>query len=326
LAGPISALGTRVEKLKLGRVVSPASVFAVVRKLREWQADLLHTHFMDADLLGFLATRIVGKPMVTHIHNFYFFEKRRHAWRYRLMGGGIKRIISVSEYVRRYVAAATGLKDEKFAVVHNGVDLARFAGYSSSETRKALKVSLGLPPEAMVVGNVSRLLQGKGHDIFIKSAAMVLKKYPLARFLIVGEGPMESDLKSLARQQGVFDKIVFAGLRPDVPELLATMDVFVFPSRMDAFGLCLVEAMAAGCPVVAADTCAIPEIIHDGVEGFLFPAKDVETLADKILRLLSDKALAEQCASRALERAKEFDGPTMTRKIEAIYDEILQRG
>ncbi|NTV29137.1 MAG: glycosyltransferase [Candidatus Omnitrophica bacterium] len=324
LAANIRQTGSRTVKLPLKKVVSLLTVRTIARMLEETKADILHTHFIDSDSLGFLASRLARVPMVAHVHRYPYPELPRHAVRYRVMAVGMRKIVCVSAHVRDHMQQATGLPPEKFEVIYNGIDREAFTAGLPLSSKQALKRSLGLGKDDFVIGNVSRLIADKGHDCLLKAFLVVLMRKPQVRLLIVGEGPLHNDLRALARRLGIADHVVFAGKRTDVPDLLACMDIFAFPTFTEAFGLCLVEAMAAGLPVISTDDGAAAEIIHNGQDGILVRPGDEQGLAQSILRLMDEPGLAQKLASAGCERSREFTVEAMVRRLESFYEAAVR--
>jgi glycosyltransferase involved in cell wall biosynthesis len=324
LALSLREAGAVVVRLPLNKRAPFLSAGALVKAVKEYRVDILHTHFMDSDLLGFLSGWFTGVPMIMHVHSFPFPQTRVHALRYKFMSMGIKKIVCVSAYVERFVASLTGIKRKKFVVVSNGTDHDRFTDRFSSQEKADLKRSLGLFP-AMVVGSVTRLEPDKSVETLLQSIPVVLEQYPQVRFLIVGDGTCRIRLEKLTQELGIEKAVVFAGSRQDIPMLLSIMDIFVITAVEEAFGLSLLEAMAAGRPVAAANACALPELVRDGQEGVLFRPGDAESLADALLRLLDDAGLASHLAAQGALRSMEFTSRAMAGRLEKVYDEVLKR-
>lgn len=323
LAGPMREAGAQVVRLPLKKIISLRSVRVIASALREHAADLLHTHFVDGDCLGFLASRWAGVRMVSHIHSYPFPSEARHAWRYRLMSTGVRRFICVSEFVKQHCVSYARIPEAKISVVRNGIECSRFEDRLSQAGKDGMKRSLGFAPDDIVVGNVSRVLLEKGHDVFLKAALLVLAHKPGIRFLVVGDGEALDSVKALAARLGISRQVVFAGMRRDIPELLSCMDIFVFPAVNEAFGLCVAEALASGRRIIAARSAAVPEIVRDGVDGLLFPPGDEQALARSVLRVLDDPALAVMLARNALQRSDCFASSAMARNMESVYTEVL---
>lgn len=192
-------------------------------------------------------------------------------------------------------------------VVPLGIDVARFA----SGTRVL---------DGTVVGNVARLAEQKGHRTLLAAVPSVLERRPGTKFAIAGDGELRNELEQLAKQHG--DHVAILGNRPDVPDLLASFDVFAYPSRFEGLCLAVIEAQAAGVPVVATPVGGIRETVRDGETGLLVPPDDPQALADAIVRLLEDRAEAERMAARAREQAQQFSEARMVERTLALYDAI----
>lgn len=221
-----------------------------------------------------------------------------------------------------------GYDAAKIVVIRNGVDLGRF---NHPPEPGRIRTELGLPRDVPLVAVVSRLNRLKGLEQFLAAAAVVSRQFPDARFLVAGEPPPHDpgyldDLKTLAREVGIASRITFTGLRSDVPALLASVNVAVMPSLNEALSNALLEAMAAGAPVVATRVGGTPEAIVDGQTGLLVAPADVASLAASIGRLLGAPALAAQLGLAARRSiADRFSIARMTARTEQLYQELLTR-
>jgi len=244
-------------------------------------------HVTDVWPQALVAARLARVPRLLITHHTP--ELPRHdnavgrAW-WRLGWAARPEVIYTSESQRR----ADGRRPSY--VIELGIDLDRFA----SGTR-------ALAQDGPLVGNVARLSEQKGHRYLLEAAARV----PEARFAIVGDGELRGDLERRARELGVADRVLFTGARDDVPALLASFDVFAFPSLFEGLCLAVIEAQAAGVPIVATPVGGIRETVVDGQTGLLVPLRDPEALAAGIRRLLADRAAAGRMATEARIQARE---------------------
>jgi glycosyltransferase involved in cell wall biosynthesis len=205
-------------------------------------------------------------------------------------------------------------------VVPNGVDLGRFTPGAADP---ALRRALGLPAGGPIVGYVGRLEHGKGPDVLLAAAERLQLKVPGVALLLIGEGPLSEALTRRAAAAGV--RAVFAGQRDDVPALLRLCDVLAVPSRQEAFGRVLVEAMACRVPVVATAVGGIPEVCADGFTGLLVPADDPDALATALAATLTDAAAtAGRVRAGAADVAARFDIRTHAARVHAVYDSVLE--
>jgi glycosyltransferase involved in cell wall biosynthesis len=210
----------------------------------------------------------------------------------------------------------------KVHVVPNGVDLERF---SPGAADAGLTKTLGLPPEGAVVVYIGRLEHGKGPDLFLQAARVAQRTLPQARFLLVGDGPMRAALEADARAADV--RATFVGYQADPRPFLGMAAAVVVPSRQEAFGRVLIEAMAAEVPVVATRVGGIPEVCVDGRNGLLVPPEDPGALAGAIVSTLTDSdATRARVRAAAVDVRARFTLATHVERIQQLYDAVLALG
>jgi len=279
---------------------------------RQTQADLIHTNGLKAHLLAGLAGRMVGIPVVWHLRDF-------------LPGGYAGRVLRLAArslpalVLTNSDAVAATLRPKNRARssvirIHNPVDLCRFR---SGLPRGHIRQELGLGEEVPLVGCVAHLTPWKGHELFLTIARAVTDAVPKAHFVIAGGAIYETDghngylevLRQRTVELGLSDRVTFLGARDDVPEILASLDVLVHcPTAPEPFGRVLAEAMAVGCPVVAACCGGIPEVVEHGVTGFLIPPGDMESFVSAVSHLLEEPALRHRFGQAGHRRAEALFG------------------
>lgn len=222
-------------------------------------------------------------------------------------------VIMVSDALRRTYLAAGGLRADKLRVVHNGIDLERFRR-DRDETRARLLREFDLPADARIAVTVSVLRPAKGIEVLLDAVRLV----PDTHFLIVGDGPKREEWSAMAEQTGIADRVRWAGFRRDVDALLAGCDLFVHPSLDDAFPTVLLEALAAGLPIVASNVGGIPEIVDDGVTGRLVPPGDPQQLAAAI------HATRHASREAALDASLRFSTDAWIERLAHVYAEVLR--
>jgi len=238
----------------------------------------------------------------------------------RLLAPITDAFIAVAEAHAQYLIRHEGCPAKKVRVIHNGVDVERFRPLLPDEH---LRIQLGLPATAPLVGIVAALRPEKNHALFLRAAALVRRQMPDARFLIVGAGPERLRLEALAEELSLGGAVRFLGARTDVPQLLALMDVLLLTSHMESNPLCLLEAMSAGKPVVAVRVGSIAEVVRDGETGFLTPPGDKEALAERTLQLLRDRNSATALGRSAREHVvKNWSIENTVHGYEALLAEI----
>jgi len=212
-------------------------------------------------------------------------------------------------------AESLGGKPSSITTIHTGRDVARYADVTASED---LRGTLGLGEEP-VVGTVGRLVENKGGYDLLDAWVKVRSDHPEAQLLFVGDGPERTDLEAYAASKRVRESVVFAGQRDDVPRLLASMDIFAFPSHHEGLPGALLEAMCAGLPIVTTPVGGCSELIRDGEEGLYVPVRNPDRLAAAIGRLLENRRLARQLGENARKRASAFSIEAMVEDFELLY-------
>jgi glycosyltransferase involved in cell wall biosynthesis len=233
-----------------------------------------------------------------------------------------EKVIAISQQVKEHLVNDFEVKENKIALISNGIDTQRFAPFSPQERRKAV-VELGLSG-GPVVGIIARLSDVKGHQYLIEAMKIVLEAFPHAQLLIVGEGKMKQELNDIVERLGIKKNVSFVASMSDTRKALAVMDVFVLPSLKEGLGLALMEAMASGVSVVGSDIGGIQSLIINNFNGLLVGPKDVQGLAAAILELLKEPekrgAFAREARALILEK---FSSEKMVLETERIYQECL---
>jgi len=326
LARALEAEGIPYWDLPGGRYVAPLQTLSLARKLQQIRPDVVHVHYSRD--LWLVVPALTGRgriPLVFIKHIGTRRPKRDpfHLWLYRRVDFAI----AISRVIARNLLNTHPLPPEKVGIIYHGVDVAAFQAARSE--RERVRRELGFGEGDFVAGIMGRLEPHKGHLEFIAMAEKVAQELPEARFLIVGgetvgEAHKAEVVRERWRSSPVRDRIVMAGFRTDVPEVLSAMDVFVFPSHAEAFGLALIEAMAAGLPVITSNCDGVLDVVEDGVTGWTVPPTDVAQLAEKVLELARNPRLRQQMAQAALERARcSFDLGRMVSEVEGLYLRLL---
>lgn len=325
LAGELEAAGAEVRcfgaRSNAGLF---ASVPAVAAWLRRERADLVHAHLPLAGVAARFAGRLARVPVVYTEHNL---QERYHPWTRRanrLTWRRQERAIAVSEEVASSIRRHLG-SQVPVSVIRNGIEVDRPS--LSRQGVAELRQSFDLPEGAPVVGTVAVLRAQKRLDLWLEAARRVLAERPETRFLVVGDGPLRSELEAEAESLGIAASVRFAGLQEDVSAFLPLFDLFLISSEFEGLPLALLEAMAAGLPVVATSVGGIPEVIGPDREGVLVPFGDPGALSDAVLGLFADPPRRERLAAAGRWRvAQEFGVERMARELEAIYRLVLGDG
>jgi glycosyltransferase involved in cell wall biosynthesis len=287
------------------------------------RVDLIHVNSYVPGNYARLAAALMRVPFVIdHWHGFTRFNRKRR-FICRVLGRFTDVSLAVSQGVRDYLLAQVGLDPAKVRVVPNGVDV---AALDAARPGPLVRRELRLPEDAPVIGLVGRLDHwGKGHKELFTAMARIRERHPV-QALIVGGGRREAEVRQLAGSLGLADAVHFLGQRQDVPDLLNAMDVFVLPSYSEGVSLALLEAMAAGRPVIATAVGGLPEVVKDGVTGLLIPPRDADALAAALERLLCDPVWARRLGADARDHVREhYSLERLGREINEIYATLVEK-
>jgi len=283
---------------------------------------VVHTHQVGALFYAGPAARRSAVPLVVHTeHGKHYSVRRRTRWIGRLAGRFVQRFFCVSEDIAAEVRATRIVPARKLCVVPNGIDTRRFGSVEGAEATRA---SLGIPSEAPVVGTVGRLNEIKRQDILLEAFSRVHAKVPDAHLLVVGDGPLMSELRNLAQKLKVDDAVHFAGYQQRPEAYLAAMDVFALTSRSEGMPLVVLEAWATGVPVIASAVGGLPAMIDHDRTGRLFPPSDVESLASELRHLLTNRRERQRLGDAgAREVTDRYDVAQMARAYDRHYHQLL---
>lgn len=292
----------------------------VVRQLRsligKYRLDVVHPHGYKADFYAFAAAWRNRVALLATSHNWP--SKRAHMRFYafldRLVLRHFDRVVVVSDVVAKKLKRS-GVSAQKLFTIYNGVDLGKF--------ENALP-ALHLRDRGPVIGFIGRLVADKGGAILLQAARPVLRSYPAATLVFVGDGPCRIEWEGLAKRLGIADQVLFIGVRQDMPETYAALDIVVLPSLVESMPMVVLEAMAAGKAVIATRVGAIPNVIVDGANGLLTDSAHIPGLSDAMLTLLRDPFLRRQLGKSAQEYiAQRFSAEEMARTYLTHYHQVI---
>lgn len=300
----------------------------LARHIRRSRIQVVHTYGFYPNLFGIAAARLARVPvLVASIRDtgdhLTARQRRMQKWACRFAD----LVLANAEAVRERLVA-DGYEPRRIDVIRNGIV---FDSFDRRADRPRMREQLGLPPAAPVVAVLSRLSKAKGIDYFLEAAALVARRHPAARFLIVGDCSADAagasyrvSLEKSVERLGLGGRVVFTGFRCDVPALLSVVDVSVLPSLSEGLSNVVIESMAAGVPVVATAVGGNPELVADAGTGFLVPARDAAGLARAVDRLLSDPQMAARFGEAGRRRAEErFSLAAMVRATESLYVDLV---
>ncbi|MBP6964204.1 MAG: glycosyltransferase [Armatimonadetes bacterium] len=298
---------------------APLAVLRICSFLKRERVDVLHMHMYHAALYGRIAGLLARVPvMITTDHGKGMWKKPWQVAFERYMVRHTALRIGVSQDVADIIRNRERVPDDKLIVVRNGVNAERFR--AGEAERASVRTELGVTEHTFLVGTLARLVEPKALHVMIEAVSIASKDVPGIRLLIVGDGPLRAELDKCASDLGVRDGVIFTGARSDVPGLLAAMDVFALSSIREGLPISLLEAMAAGKPIVATRVGGIPDVIADREDGLLVEPDAPQAFADAICDLAADADLASRLGQRAAEKAEsDYSVKATARKLEEIY-------
>lgn len=307
------------------RKFDPSTLPALVSLLKRLEIDLIQIHGYGATTFGRAAAVYLGIPNILHEHanltDTPWFQKIPD----KLFDRYTDVAIAVSESTREFCIRGRLLSPERVKKVFLGAPLDEFQPFTREQTRAA-RHRLGFEDDTLkLFGTVTRLHESKGNRYFVDAAARVVKELPEARFVIVGEGPLQPELEAQAERLGIRDRVVFLGFQRDVAACFASFDVTVFPSLWEGTPLTVFECMAMQKPILSTNVDGLREILVNDDNALVVAPRDADALAHGMLRLIDDEALEERLAARAHETSQRFGIQAFVDTMEQLYDVLVQR-
>ena len=330
VADAIQASGVAVDLLPVPYMRDISAIPRLYRYLKEKQADLVHTQLELANIMGNAVAKLLKLPSVCTIHTIPSQEmklKSKLHQEVELLSLRLfcDHVISVSEGARQFHLSINKVSSEKVSTIYNGIDLVNFVKTDRQAERGHVRKELGIPETANILATVAVLRPLKGIQFMIRAMPAILAKYPNVYYLIVGSGTYEETLLKELDVVGVKEHVIFAGMRSDIPRILAASDIFVLPTLTEALPTVLAEAMAAKLPIVASKVGGVPEMIRDGENGYLVAPEDSDGLAQACIRLLSDPQKSATMGTEGWEIVnKKFNIERQVGQLKKLYLDLLQ--
>lgn len=280
--------------------------------------DVVHTHNFPPLMYGTLAARLANVKVMNTRHGRAERSAKPLIWKLN------HRIAAVSEDAKTEMLRHNVIDPAKVSVIYNAVNPADFNLNNDEHVRQLYRKKLGISPETLLLGIVARLAQEKDHLTLIKAFEQVARKLHNVELLIIGDGPLLSEVKRFARNYEVEHKVRFLGFRDDIPLLLNILNVFVLSSKMEGISMTLLEAMAAAKPIVATDVGGNPEVVDNGRTGLLVSVGNPEAMAAALLKILQNPELAAQMGTAGRKRLEgKFDLGRMIDSYTKLYEEMV---
>ncbi|UZP67531.1 glycosyltransferase family 4 protein [Desulfovibrio mangrovi] len=290
------------------------------RFVRDNGIQLLHAHDLSSMAYASATGTICRIPVIMTEHSRHYLDERaRRRWEKRLFAYGLDALAEVSPQLAEASARKDGIPPRKILTIVNGVDIDAMQRADGTRFRTEIAASA----ENFLIGSVGRLEHIKGPDILLEAFADIAGSFPEARLVLTGSGSMESPLRERAHALGLAEKVVFAGARSNIPEILAALDCFVMPSRSEGLPFALLEAMAAGKPVISTSVGHIPEILEHGRNGCLVSSESPQDLAKALRSIITDHALRNSIARQAPAVVEQrYAQSVMFEQYESLYNRL----
>jgi len=307
---------TYLQKTKFDPTTLPALLEVIDRK----HIDILHLHGYGATTFGRLAAGLRRMPAILHEHanltDTPWFQKVADVCLEPLTDIAI----AVSQSTADFVINARKVPAHKVKIVYLGVPLEEFSRARADEEIRAARAELGIGPDEIVAGTVTRLHESKGNSYLVDAAQIVVRERPRVKFVLVGEGPLREPLEQQAKSHGLGDRFVFAGFARDVPRVVSTFDLSVFPSLWEGTPLTVFEALAMGRAIVATDADGLIDVLTHDRDSVIVPKRDASALASAIVRLADEPATRSRLGAAARDTGQQYDIAAFVRKMERLYD------
>jgi len=321
--------GHSVTRMKVAHKHDPRNLFQLKQIIKKEKPNLLHIHLWNPASCRY-AFSAAGKsvPIVVTEHDPFPLSGIKNSLKKRYLNK-TTHVIMVSDANKNLWLQLYPFLKEKISTVHNGIDLELFNSkiihFSSQERLKIRKELFSAKSDDFVILSVAALHKRKGIDVLINAFAKLFSERENVKLVIAGEGPEQKHLEKLISSLKIFNKIVLLGYQENIPALMKAADLFVLPSRKEAFGLVLTEAMAAQLPIIASCTGGIPEIIHNNKNGILVEPENPDKLAESIMFMIKNKAARDKLTYVAHHDVKTFDAEIMAQKTARIYSKALKK-
>jgi glycosyltransferase involved in cell wall biosynthesis len=320
----------KVFRLHVSHKHDPRHYFQLKSYLRHNKVDLMHIHVWNPASCRY-ALKLAGRynvPSVITEHDPFKLPRIKMMIKRKLLKK-VSHVIAVSESNHKLLLNLFPELKNRITTIHNGIDVTWFESQLLSFTIKHRdehrKQNFNATKNSKIILSVAELHERKGIKYLIEAMPKVIENCPTCKLVLVGAGPEEASLKKLVKEKNLENHVVFLGFRKDIPHIMKSADVFVLPSEKEAFGLVLIEAMAAELPIIASDVGGIPEIIENGTNGMLVPPHDEDRIANAISKLLNDPKTVEKFRANGNKLLrKSFDAKIMAKKTEEIYDDLLE--
>ena len=324
LAGRFKKLGTEVTFFNMRLRFDIFCLFKLAKFMKKNCFDIIHTHLIDADIFGFFAAKIAGIPVIVSTkHNTDEFRKKKTlpVLLDSFVANNSNQIIAISNAVRDFLKKYQNVRADKIEVIHNGVNVKKF---NLKGNKQKVKIDLNLNPKDIIIGTVARFDKQKGYKYLIEAIPEILESFSNTHFVFVGTGRLKAEMENKVIEMKIKNKVSFLGARDDIADILQGFDIFVLSSLWEGLGIVLLEAQAAGLPVVATEVDGIIEAVEKDKSGVLVSSGDPRALSQAIVDLLNNAQRFQSLGRNGQEFvARNFRIELMRNKMETLYDRLI---
>jgi len=313
---------------------NPLPLMRLYRIVKSQRIDIVHSQGARADFFARIAAKLAKVPiMISTVampvegYNVGYLKRFLYQTFDRFSERFVDYFLVVSSVLKENMIEVHGIPPDKIIKIYNGIETDYYKPVGNEEMRYKIRREFAVNDSDILIASLGRLVWQKGFEYFLHAIPEILREIPDARFILVGDGPLRPELERLAVELGEGDKIIFAGYRSDVRDVLAALDIVVIPSVLEGFPMITLEAMAMAKPIVAAKIDGITEQITDGINGILIPPKDSSAIAQAIIRLINDRESGKKLGLAARKRVEqEFSVEKMVAEIEKVYSSLPRAG
>jgi len=311
-----------------GRSWDIAFFFKLIRYCKQNEIDLIHSHLPGANLYASVVGKLLGIPVICTFHNEFILPgtvPKFNSIKQFLIRNLASSLVMVAEYMKQEYMTKGKFPSQKVMTIYNGV-----SPNESSESfdHEAFKQAIDFHEGDILIGNIANLRPAKGHPILIEAAAIVCRKIPEAKFLLIGEegdGTIKNEILRFIDKYNLKDRVVLLGFRKDISQILKYIDIFMLSSISEGLPMSVVEAMRSSLPVVVTNVGGLPEVVKDKQNGYLVLSRDPQALAEKLIKLAKDEKLRKTMGKKGREIAVSmFSLDEMISNYQSLYRKLLK--
>ena len=330
LENRIRDIDVQIKFMDFRKRINSRIFIELIRIIKQENIHIVHSVGSRADFYARLAAKIAGAPIIISTLAMFVegfdtdpLRKALYVILDRFSERFVDTFIVVSEALKHTLHTRHHIDKRKITRIYNGVELDLYSPHTKYS--ESIRNEFAIQDSTPLVGTIGRCVYQKGFEYFLLAASIILRKYPDVKFILVGDGPLRTQLENMAQRLGIANSIIFTGFRNNIPKILAEMDIFVLSSVLEGLPRVVIEAMAAGKPIVATDIEGAREELNHGQEGIIVPSRNPTALAQGIIELLINRDKAKEMGLRARKKAQRlFDLKETVENIDSLYQRLIR--